>query len=205
MTSTSPADVLTPPGRESDPNLNLPNVLSAARLAMAVGVFLLIGLNRHAEALALFVVASLTDYLDGYLARRWRQTTALGRQLDTFADKILVLGTLIFLVAIPESGYAPWMVTVTVIRDLLIQTVRSYLEGNNVPFGAKKSGKLKATFQYLAIAASLYGLHLLPALTPFWRWTRDVLIWVALALTIHSAIVYLGAAWAHYRGPKPSA
>ena len=87
------------------------------------------------------------------------QETAIGRQLDPLVDKLIVAGALIYLLPGPRAGPGmPWMVTAIVIRELLIQGLRSLIEGRGEPFGAKMAGKLKTMFQCLAIGGSLVCL-----------------------------------------------
>ena len=105
-----------------------------------------------------FVLAAVTDALDGYFARLLNQDTPLGRQLDPLIDKVIVAGCYIYLVTIPETGVWPWMVTAIVVRELLIQGLRSQLEGQGQPFGARTAGKLKTVVQCLSISAILLVL-----------------------------------------------
>ncbi len=102
-----------------------------------------------------FVVAALTDALDGYFARLLKQDTPLGRQLDPLIDKVIVSGCYIYLATVPGTGVRPWMVTAIVVRELLIQGLRSHLEGQGQPFGARTAGKLKTVVQCLSISAVL--------------------------------------------------
>ena len=116
------------------------------------------------SALVVFVVAALTDALDGYFARLLDQGTAIGRQLDPLVDKVIVCGAFIYLLTVPgDTGLAPWMVTTIVVRELLIQGLRSHLEGGGQAFGAKTAGKLKTLVQCLSISAILVVLGLQPS------------------------------------------
>ena len=172
---------------------NVPNTLTVGRLAVAVIVFALIELEQYALAMAAFVVAAVSDALDGYFARLLKQDTPIGRQLDPLIDKVIVSGCYIYLAAIPGTGVYPWMVTAIVIRELLIQGLRSLLEGQGQPFGAKMAGKLKTTVQCLSISAVLLVLAL--TAPPVWLlWVRDILTWLAVALTIYSGASYLAGA-----------
>ena len=83
---------------------NVPNTLTVSRLALAVGVFVLIDYESYAWALALFVIAAATDALDGYFARLLKQDTPIGRQLDPLIDKVIVSGCYIYLATIPGTG-----------------------------------------------------------------------------------------------------
>jgi CDP-diacylglycerol---glycerol-3-phosphate 3-phosphatidyltransferase len=169
---------------------NVPNTLTVGRLALAVVVFALIEVDQYALAMAAFVVAALSDALDGYFARLLKQDTPIGRQLDPLIDKVIVSGCYIYLAAIPGTGVYPWMVTAIVVRELLIQGLRSLLEGQGQPFGAKMAGKLKTLIQCFSISAVLLALAL--ATPPEWLlWGRDILTWLAVALTIYSGASYL--------------
>jgi CDP-diacylglycerol---glycerol-3-phosphate 3-phosphatidyltransferase len=181
---------------------NVPNSLTMGRLALAVVVFSLIAYGYYWLALVLFGVAVLTDFLDGYLARLLNQATAIGRQLDPLVDKIIVCGGLVYLLTIPGTGLAAWMVTAIIIRELLIQGLRSVLEGRGEAFGAKWSGKVKTTFQCLAIAAILLALATHPPSS--WLLARDLLIWAAVALTIYSGLAYIIGAWSRLEAPAPA-
>lgn len=177
---------------------NVPNTLTVGRLGLGVVLLVAIAREAYITALVLFVVAAVTDALDGYLARRLGQATALGRQLDPLVDKLLVAGVLIFLVALPDTGLAPWMVTLIVTRELLIQWVRSLLEGRGEAFGARWSGKLKTVLQCAAIIAILLALACQPA--PSWMIVcRDLLIWSSVILTFYSGVAYVGEAWPRLR------
>src|SRR5207248_10883257 len=108
------------------PVFNLPNQLTAARAGLAIVLFAFIALHWWLWCLVVFALAALTDYLDGYLARRQGLTSTLGRNLDPLVDKILVCGAFIFLLPIPNSGVTPWMATVVVARELTITVLRSF-------------------------------------------------------------------------------
>jgi CDP-diacylglycerol---glycerol-3-phosphate 3-phosphatidyltransferase len=177
---------------------NVPNSLTMSRLALAVVVFALIAYGFFVAALVVFAIAAFTDTLDGYFARRLGQATAIGRQLDPLADKIIVCGAFVYLLTLPKTGLAPWMVTVIIIRELVVQAVRSLIEGRGEPFGAKMAGKLKTTFQCLSISAILLALSLQPP--QIWLYLRDAFTWVAVALTVYSGLGYLALAWPKIRG-----
>lgn len=172
---------------------NVPNTISVARLGLSVVVFALIGIERYFWAAAVFGIAALSDALDGYLARRLGQETVIGRQLDPLVDKVIVAGAYIYLLTIPGTGVFPWMVTVIVIRELLIQGLRSHLEGQGQAFGAKMAGKIKTTFQCLSISAILLALAAEPGRA--WLAARDVLTWLAVAMTLYSGLGYFAAAF----------
>jgi CDP-diacylglycerol---glycerol-3-phosphate 3-phosphatidyltransferase len=170
---------------------NVPNSMTVARLALAVGVFTFMGMGQYAIALAALILAALSDALDGYFARLLKQGTPIGRQLDPLVDKVIVSGCYIYLASISEkTGVYPWMVTAIVVRELLIQGLRSLLEGQGTAFGAGLAGKLKTAVQCFSISAALLVLSLTSP--PVWLlWVRDISTWLAVALTIYSGAIYL--------------
>ena len=139
--------------------LNVPNILTTARLVLAVVVFVLIPLDCFWPAFVVFVVAASTDWVDGYWARRYGQVTQVGRIYDPFVDKIIVCGAFIFLAAEPDSGIAAWMAVVVVAREMLVTALRGFIEQHGGDFSAKMSGKLKMVFQCIAVGASLVALR----------------------------------------------
>lgn len=182
--------------------LNIPNGLSLARLVLAIASLALITAGYFQTALVVFALAAVSDGLDGYLARRLNQATAIGRQLDPLVDKLMVSSLFIFLLPLPGSGLAPWMVALIVARELIIQWLRSLMEGSGVAFGAQMAGKLKTTLQCLAICAILIGLARPELLDGPMRRARDGLIWTALLLTIYSGSAYLLGALPRLRGSR---
>jgi CDP-diacylglycerol--glycerol-3-phosphate 3-phosphatidyltransferase len=176
------------------PVFNLPNQLTAARAGLAVVLFAFIALHWWFWCLIVFTLAGVTDYLDGYLARRQGLTSTLGRNLDPLVDKILVCGAFIFLLPIPNSGVAPWMATVVVARELTITVLRSFLEGAGAKFGADWLGKIKMWLQCAALIAVFvaflsHGSDGEP--TPRLDLTRDVIVYAAVVVTILSGLQYL--------------
>jgi len=182
--------------------LNLPNQLTFLRLALAVVMFCLIAWDFFLASFVLFVIAAGTDWLDGYFARKYGQVTTLGRILDPFADKVIVCGTFIFLVAVPELlevrfGLRPWMVVVIVGRELLVTALRSFLEDQGADFSAQFSGKLKMVLQCVAAGACLVYLDCGKAIggAPAWvRWTMVASVWAAVLSTVYSGLAYVVAA-----------
>jgi CDP-diacylglycerol--glycerol-3-phosphate 3-phosphatidyltransferase len=177
------------------PVFNLPNQLTAARAVLAVALFVLISLHLWMWCLAVFLLAAVTDYLDGYLARKQGLTSTLGRNFDPLVDKILICGAYIFLLPVAESGLVPWMVTVVVARELVITVLRSFLEGQGAKFGADWLGKLKMWFQCAALIAVFIDLKVkavyLDEPTPGCDFTRDLIIYAMVVLTILSGLQYL--------------
>jgi CDP-diacylglycerol--glycerol-3-phosphate 3-phosphatidyltransferase len=177
---------------------NVPNTLTMSRLLLAVVVFAQVSYGYYRSALVVFTLAAVTDALDGYLARLLDQATPIGRQLDPLIDKVIVAGTYIYLLTIRGTGVMPWMVTAIVVRELLIQGLRSLLEGQGHPFGARAVGKLKTLFQCLSIMAILLCLAVRPS--DSWLLARDLLTWVAVGLTLYSGVAYIVVAMPSLRG-----
>ena len=182
---------------------NLPNQLTFLRLILSVVLFCFIAWGHYLTSMWLFIVAAGTDWLDGYYARKYSQVTTLGRILDPFADKVIVCGTFIFLMAVPAMrdepwGLQAWMVVVIVGRELLVTALRSFIEDRGSDFSAKMSGKLKMVLQCLAAGVSLYYLSYDAAQAekpPQWCWWLMVLsVWSAVILTVYSGMVYIRAA-----------
>lgn len=181
--------------------LNLPNCLTIGRLALAVVLFVLLAFGYLATGFVVFVIAASTDWLDGYVARRRGETTTLGRILDPFVDKVVVIGSFVFLLLEDESGLVPWMVTVVVARELLVTGLRSYLEGESVAFGADWMGKVKMAVQCVAIGCILFYLGIAKGETYIFNqwadkvlnlseWAKTVSIWIAVVVTAVSGISY---------------
>ena len=175
-----------------EPIWTIPNILSLGRLASTGFILWAIDTARWETAIVIFLLAAISDWVDGYIARRFQQSTVLGRQLDPLVDKITVIAVLIHLAAINTSGVRPWMVSLILARELIIQALRSHLEAASVGFGAKMAGKLKMAAQCFAIIAVLWVLRSGgPTIQPEMALVRDALIWASLALTIYSGGAYL--------------
>ena len=178
---------------------NVPNQLTCMRLLLAVVMFLLMPLELYMVCMVLFVVAAGTDFLDGWYARKYGQVTVLGRILDPFADKIIICGTFIFLVAETQMaeisfGLRAWMVVVIVARELLVTVLRGFIEQRGGDFSAKMSGKLKMVFQCIAAASALLTLSFSGEVPAWVLWTFLASLWTAVFLTAYSGIVYIVAA-----------
>jgi CDP-diacylglycerol--glycerol-3-phosphate 3-phosphatidyltransferase len=173
---------------------NIPNQITVSRLVLAIILFAIMAYHQHLIAMIVFLVAAGTDWVDGFLARRWGQVTVLGRMLDPFVDKIIICGVFTFLVAEPNSGVAAWMATVVVGRELLVTAIRSHMESRGVDFSASWAGKWKMAIQCLAAALCLFVLHLGSEAAGTWSVARDVSIWGAIVLTIYSGAEYIRAA-----------
>lgn len=188
--------------------INLPNQITIARLILAIFFFL--GLAqfdaragqpnlRVLEICAwLFVVAGLSDILDGYLARRYNQITSFGRVIDPFVDKMLVLGGYILLVGDnfvdasgrTISGVSAWMVVVILGRELLVTSLRGVTEAEGQSFAANVYGKIKMFLQSLTLGWILFTLaH--PVSLAFAAPFCKPLIWLTVVVTLLSAVPYV--------------
>ena len=172
----------------------VPNILSAARLLLAVGFFVAAERAAWVPALGLFLVAVSTDWVDGWWARRFNQVSRVGRILDPLVDKVIVCGGFILLAARDgSSAILPWMAVVVVVRELVVTAVRAEMERIGHDFSAGFSGKLKMVLQCAAIGlelaarawpdASLGGIAAGQA--------AMAVTWAAVATTVYSGIEYL--------------
>ena len=172
---------------------NVPNAVTSARFALAIAVMGLIPYGYFGTALVVFCIAASTDWIDGYWARKYGQVTKLGRIFDPFVDKIIICGTFIALVSVPQSGVASWMATIVVGRELLVTSLRGMIEGSGGDFSASQLGKWKMVLQCAAVIVIL--LCLLYAPVPQWALVASqVLLWAAILLTIYSGYDYALAA-----------
>src|SRR5438105_8555288 len=135
------------------PVFNLPNQLTAARFVLGIVLFVLIEHTLWISCVIVFALAALTDWLDGYLARKQGLVSTLGRNLDPLVDKVVVCGAYIFLLPNPVSGLTAWMVTLVVGRELIITGLRSFMENLGASFGADWMGKIKMVLQCAALFA----------------------------------------------------
>ncbi len=177
---------------------NVPNSLTVIRIGLApllVVVLLTEFPDKEIWGLVIFLLAALTDALDGIIARRTNRITVTGAMLDPIADKLLTSAAFISLV---ELGLAPaWMVTVIVGREFAITGLRLIALEHRVPISANRWGKAKTTSQIVAISLLIFGKHL-----GQWRVLGDVALWVAVALTLISMVVYFRQNWHIVRGAE---
>ncbi len=169
--------------------MNLPNKLTVLRMILVpffVATLLMSGSNESLKwiALVLFVVASLTDFADGYIARKYNLITNFGKFMDPLADKILTISGMICLV---ELGRIPaWIVIIIVAREFIISGFRLIAVENGIVIAANMWGKLKTNFQIFMIILMIMNIPLLKIIT-------DITMWIALALTIISLVTYVSA------------
>jgi CDP-diacylglycerol--glycerol-3-phosphate 3-phosphatidyltransferase len=210
---------------------HVPNALTAARLVLAVIFFVLLSFYQHEgrgdpwllnSAFIIYVIALVTDFLDGYLARLWKVEGAFGRVVDPLVDKVLVLGSFIFfagknfivqgpiakegavMIVRTVSGVAPGIVVILLARELLVTSLRGSSESSGQAFGAAFSGKLKMVFQSVTILVILIYVNYLDKLDPSiakktGEHVRDFFIWATVAITLLSGVLYLRRASALYK------
>ena len=196
--------------------LNVPNKLTLSRIILSLVLFVFLIFGFYQTSFILFVIAAGTDWIDGYWARKYGQITKLGRVLDPFADKFFICGCYILLAAVPAfdsgvfpSGIAPWMAVVVVGRELLVTTLRAFVEQGGGDFSAKWVGKWKMLLQCLAAGWSIVHLTYIDQTTNSWSTTPPnwmthgliVVVWASVLLTLYSAIEYVQAALTQLRQP----
>lgn len=180
----------------SESLVNVPNLLSAARLPLAVVLFACIVYKEWLVGLVIFLVATATDWLDGWWARKYGPLTLVGRNLDPLADKVLVCGAFIYLIPVDGAGIDPWMATVVVGRELVVTGIRGIVEATGKKFGADWFGKLKMGLQCAVIIGVLLiqwwrAAALEPAALDVLVPVQLVLLWAMLAATVGSGLQYL--------------
>lgn len=185
--------------------MNVPNLITMGRLVVTVACFVLLALAKPEVssacvwwAFGLFLFAAVTDFVDGWLARRWQQVTQFGRIADPFADKILVCGTMIMLIEFPVTAaiLPSWVVVVVVARELLVTTLRASAEAAGHAFPADRLGKWKMIAQCVATS----GLLSVLAGSRVFESTAVVAVWVSLLLTVVSGLHYVSKAMQLLRG-----
>ncbi len=182
--------------------MNIPTWLTLARVAMIPVLVLLIYIPFpwHFQAAALvFGLAAITDWVDGYLARRWNQTTALGAFLDPVADKLMVAVTLVLLVEQLDHFYFTLPASVIICREIVVSALREWMAelGKRAQVAVSAIGKIKTTFQMMAIL----GFLLIPGV-PYQNILQGicyVLLYIAAVLTLWSMVLYLQAAYREMR------
>ena len=181
--------------------LALPNLLTYGRLvAVPVVAGLLLSSNEtwaRWAALAVFVAAAVTDFLDGYFARIWQQQSMLGRMLDPIADKLLVSTTLLVLCADSTvTGWTIWAAIIILCREILVSGLREHLAELKVRLPVSAIAKWKTTAQLVALGFLIAGAAG-EAVLPGTIRAGSVLLWVAAVLTLYTGFDYMQSAWVH--------
>ncbi len=177
--------------------MNLPNKLTIFRVILILPfAFLLLageagwlGENRMVwnwVALGIFIVASLTDLIDGKIARKYNLVTNFGKFMDPLADKLLVCAALIALVELDRIP--AWAVIVIISREFIISGFRLIAADNRVVIAASYWGKFKTTFQMVMVCLMIADLG---RILPWMQIVTDAVMWIALALTVISLVDYL--------------
>jgi len=187
--------------------MNLPNKLTVIRMIMIVPFVLLLlggfhqwgwftavfgGILEYVDyiALVLFIAASLTDLVDGHIARKYNLVTNFGKFMDPIADKLLVCAAMICLV---EMGRIPsWVVIIIISREFIINGFRLVASDKGVVIAANYWGKFKTTFQMIMICLMIVNNgHFLGQYANVLQILTDVIMWIALALTVISLVDYV--------------
>ncbi len=184
--------------------LNLPNLLTLLRIAL-IPVFVVVFYApmkwAHLASAAIFGLAAVTDWVDGYLARRWSQTSAFGAFLDPVADKLMVAVALVLLVQVNPTPILAIPAAIIIGREIAVSALREWMAeiGERAQVAVSALGKFKTTAQMAALLLLLYRDPIgdLPTMT-----VGYVLLYTAAALTFWSMVVYLQAAWPTLRGGK---
>lgn len=172
--------------------MNVPNKLTIVRMFLIIPfVVLMLGSNAgwfggalwaDYVALVIFIIASLTDLIDGKIARKYNLVTNFGKFMDPLADKLLVCAAMIALI---EMGRIPaWVVIVIISREFIISGFRLVASDNGVVIAAGYWGKWKTTFQMIMVCLMIADIQAIQLVT-------DIVMWIALALTVISLIDYL--------------
>ncbi|WP_306024660.1 CDP-diacylglycerol--glycerol-3-phosphate 3-phosphatidyltransferase [Oceaniradius stylonematis] len=187
---------------------SIPNLLTYARIVavpLMVLCFFAEGSFQASNAarwwaLAIFVIASITDYLDGYLARKWKQGSAIGKMLDPIADKLLVSVALLLLAAEGSiAGWSLWAAIIILCREILVSGLREYLAAVKVSVPVSRLAKWKTAMQLIAIGFLLAG----PAgdtVIPLVSETGLVLLWISALITLYTGWDYFRSGMRHVTG-----
>ncbi|CAN7164362.1 CDP-diacylglycerol--glycerol-3-phosphate 3-phosphatidyltransferase [Pararhizobium sp. LjRoot235] len=184
---------------------SIPNLLTYGRILavpLIVLCFFIEGKLQSSDlarwtALALFAIASITDFFDGYLARIWQQTSNIGKMLDPIADKLLVASVLLLVAADGTiAGWSIWAAIIILCREILVSGLREYLAALKVSVPVTRIAKWKTTIQMIAIAFLLAG----PAgdkILPYTTEMGILLLWIAAAITLYTGYDYFRAGLKH--------
>ena len=172
--------------------MTLPTKLTFSRILLTFITMALLftpGLLAKSAALGCFVLASLTDWLDGWLARRRHEVSSLGALLDPIADKILILG--VFLACVQLGLIPAWMVLIIAFRELLVTGVRLMAASRHIVLSAAAEGKQKTASQVITLLVVLVSLIAEERSTAaLWRRLIEMCMWVTLLLTLISGVFF---------------
>jgi cardiolipin synthase len=186
--------------------LNLPNLLTYARIIMVpmvAGLVMWGGALAHWLALGIFIIAAITDFFDGWLARRWQLQSSIGRMLDPIADKLLVAASLLALVGDNTiEGAHLWAAIIILCREVLVSGLREYLAELRVSVPVTQLAKWKTAIQFIAMCFLIAG----PAGDVVLPYNTEIglgLLWVAAALTLYTGYDYFRAGVGHMMDERP--
>ena len=176
---------------------DFPNLLTLSRIIIIpvlVGLFYLDDVVWRWVSVALFSLAGVTDYFDGYFARRWAQISAFGRFLDPIADKLLVAAVILMLVARGRiAGLVVLPALVILCREVMVSGLREFLAQVNVGVPVSRLAKWKTALQLVALGVLIVG----DAAGPWAQWCGELGLWVAAAITLVTGYDYLHAGLKH--------
>ena len=178
---------------------NLPNILTSIRILLVpilVVVLLTKFDGREFVGLGLFLLAALTDFLDGYFARRWNLVSRFGQLLDPAADKILIAAAFVSLVELDSRVTPSWMVVAILAREFAVSALRSHAAADQVILPAGLSGKIKTGAQIVAVSLLIIYNQLgeFSHLAP-------ISLWVAMIVTLYSGFEYFARYWRPMNNP----
>ncbi|MHB1104249.1 MAG: CDP-diacylglycerol--glycerol-3-phosphate 3-phosphatidyltransferase [Devosia sp.] len=180
---------------------SLPNLITIGRILLIPVICWLLAtgnLPLRAVALALYAAAAVSDWLDGYLARRLKLGSPLGRMLDPIADKLLIGALLVVLAwngSFSELDLVPAIAIL--LREIFVSGLREFLGPRNVVVHVTTLAKWKTMVQLVAL-----GIVILEALVPGWRLASDIALWLAAILTVWTGVQYFAGAWPHLLGDQ---
>lgn len=171
--------------------INIPNLITGGRFVLA-GCLTLLLMQEQTTAMALaafsvFFLAAVSDWIDGYYARRYHSITVLGKLMDPLADKILITVALIML--IPLDRVPAWVALLILCREMVVTGLRGLASSSGIVVAASQLGKWKSTFQYIALGTLLFPLGVLPI--PHLHEIGTGILYLALALTLWSGGDYI--------------
>lgn len=192
-------------------NKNIPNILTFSRIVMIpilIASFYIEGRMYHWVAASLFLLASVTDFFDGYLARTWKATSNLGRFLDPIADKLLVAAAILMLVHFEGIGRYDIIPAIAILcREILVSGLREFLAQINVSVPVSNLSKIKTAVQMIAIFLLLLGVEgpsfeQVEAITEtnLTEFLGRILLWVSSILTLITGYAYLRSGLKHMKG-----
>jgi len=182
-----------------------PNNLTLVRLGLSIGFFVLVAYSKPCvsshwlfdAAVAVFILAGITDMIDGHLARKYGMETSIGRLLDPFVDKVMIVGSFTFFLGSNfvlngrnVTDVAPWIVILICARELLVTSLRGHSESQGQAFGANVFGKIKMFLQSATVVAVLISVG--HYCTENWaRTVRLIFLWVMIISTMLSMVSYI--------------